>query len=1045
MSIRIATIVAFLIFSVQYVHGAGCISGSNSLLCETKDILYSGAEAESLRNTASALGSPALIYEHLRNHGEYAPYHGARSNSINTFLSLRGNDVDLASALIAMLRSQGIRSRYAQGLVRMPKSQLANWLGVTDTALASSILSDQGIPGVDATDANLVAFQHVWVEALVNQSNYRGGASNSASACSTEGGTCQWVPIDPSFKQKTYKDGSRMLLRDLSFDLESYYNSQNPSSPKYIPESKNKPPLQMFEEKALAYLREHHPGITLEDVADPGSIIPDQAGLLPASLPYEVMGSVTRYNTIEDHDTAEEVDWTKYLNSRIVPAVCPEYGAVIEAQIPLSSLSTQRLTVTAFDSEGTTVLGHRLDNQRVGWTWAITGPVQFTCPSGGTFTLQHNSKVNVELEIDAEPYRDPVTATYQDLVVGGYYLIATGGETSNWSQARRAYENLLQANRDYPIVIDISGSLGSAGAAYVDSNLNGAADSGDIALLDHLPAMDALTGGLLHVAQAIYYTRFREESERYGRIKGIASPISAYLGIVSAMEEVEYLDDVPFAVMPGGLLIDLKGIRLNGTWEIDKPGTYSSEAFKFLGHIGSALEHEVWQQITGYDAISTVRGFQFALEDGETLLRVAGRAGDNTFPTVTQVMGFTHAAPAGFTKHEYTLFDKRMVAWTNPDQNAAFDVFRMNLLNVPADDPQADRYIYRSAYGLNEFYAEYDDVENYFIAGQTHEGQLKTNLTQDSNGATYQSYDVVSAQSGTSGFAVASFTRIGTSSYRYVLNETSQHSDSGSPYTVPVSLWLADPGDTRFDYYDPGLGDGFTLQSTTVLSPAGFTASGAKSGSQVHLTVGKNTSLANGTYSVQVENKIFRYPYLHTYTPTLSIEVINNRFVDATTSFNSGPFNVTDNTNLTCGGQTYTAAPSVLLPKLRTCFDNAVIADGSQDWIVFFDRNQGFDETQLAFRSEGIAIKDHPTDFVRQMQADVYHTTGGFYEYLLPSHMPQDTYYLFNVYLRDLYGPEGDLSSSSYTIVNRSNLLPAGGGYVDPDAFVAPQPLTPGN
>lgn len=74
--------------------------------------MYSG-DAVALKE--QALGSPARIYEYLRNRAEYSPYHGARSNSVNVFLGLRGNDVDLASTLIGMLRSQGIRARYVQG------------------------------------------------------------------------------------------------------------------------------------------------------------------------------------------------------------------------------------------------------------------------------------------------------------------------------------------------------------------------------------------------------------------------------------------------------------------------------------------------------------------------------------------------------------------------------------------------------------------------------------------------------------------------------------------------------------------------------------------------------------------------------------------------------------------------------------------------------------------------------------------------------------------------------------------------------------------
>ena len=94
---------------------------------------------------AQQLSTPVAIYEYLRNNAEYALYHGSRSGSVNTFGGLRGNDVDLASTLIAMLRSRGVHARYAVGTVRVSADQVKNWLGVTNFDLAVSIMQNQGI------------------------------------------------------------------------------------------------------------------------------------------------------------------------------------------------------------------------------------------------------------------------------------------------------------------------------------------------------------------------------------------------------------------------------------------------------------------------------------------------------------------------------------------------------------------------------------------------------------------------------------------------------------------------------------------------------------------------------------------------------------------------------------------------------------------------------------------------------------------------------------------------------------------------------------
>ncbi len=744
-----------LLIGSSLVRAACTGGGTDPQLCETREVQYLSGDALALKDQAQALGSPAKIYEYLRNNAEYSPYHGARSNSVNAFLGLRGNDVDLASALIGLLRSQGIRARYVQGDVTITKAALANWLGVVDPTLAVALLRDQGIAHVVDTDLVNVSFQHVWVEALVDYGYYRGGQPSASAACNSAGPSCQWIPLDPSFKQKQYLSTYRMLLRNVNFDFNAYYGAQrNPSI-------KNKSPLEIYEEQALTYLRANQPGVTLKDVMDPGTIVTDESGLLPASLPFTPTGTVARYDSLDEHDAAQTTPWMKYLRTTVTwPGCSAINGLLPHYQVALSELSTKQLTLTMFGSGTNLIFGHRLDGQSVGGSINISagGGITVGCDDGVTRSLQAGIPVTVTVEVDAEPGRPSVKVDYVNLSVGGYFLIASGGETSNRSQVRRAYEKLLKANKDFPVVIDNTGALGTAGIAYVDKNANQIADTGDVALLDDLPAMDALTGGLLYVAQSTYYNRLREESERYSRLKGIISPVSAYLGVISSVQEVEYLNDLPFAIMPGGLLIDLKGIRYNGSWEIDQPAMYSNETFKFLGHVGSSLEHEVWQQITGYDAISTVRGIQFALEQGRQLVNIT----PTSFVSSLPALNFPSVAPAGFTKKEYTLFSRNLVAWayTGTNLGAAFEVFRPNVAGLAPTDPKTALATYRADNGFDTLFKNYDNLENFYIAEAAKEGKLKTAISVIDTNATYANFSVLSASSSTTGFSVASNAKV---------------------------------------------------------------------------------------------------------------------------------------------------------------------------------------------------------------------------------------------------------------------------------------------
>ncbi|MFX8608766.1 transglutaminase domain-containing protein, partial [Acinetobacter baumannii] len=83
--------------------------------------------------------------------------------------------MDIATTLIAMLRSQKIPARYAVGTVRIPTAQLNNWLGIGNVDVALQIFKDQGIQKVAlAADRSTVDMEHTWVEAFVPFDQYRG-------------------------------------------------------------------------------------------------------------------------------------------------------------------------------------------------------------------------------------------------------------------------------------------------------------------------------------------------------------------------------------------------------------------------------------------------------------------------------------------------------------------------------------------------------------------------------------------------------------------------------------------------------------------------------------------------------------------------------------------------------------------------------------------------------------------------------------------------------------------------------------------------------
>jgi len=643
------------------------VSGMCDDLGETDEVVYSGDRAKALRDKAAELASAASIYEYVRNEFEYALYHGSRSGSINTFLGRRGNDVDMASTLIAMLRSQNIRSRYAVATVKVASEKVMNWLGVEDLDLTVSIMKDQGIQKVDLSpDRTWVEFEHAWVEALVPFHNYRGIGFDVQVNCTSESEKCHWISLDPSFKQMTYKDNTIDIYDAVDFDgfdYDRYYDAIKDNDELY----KDKNPREIYEELILDYLKTYYPGKTLEDVADTGLIIHEQHLALPASLPYEIVSTVRRYDSVDEHDNSgtETKDWVKNVTLDVAKQASdgtPDPSVVMfsNKKFKLAELTTRRLTLTFEACGANCVLSKfRLDGEPKGATLIATGSLNWWDP------------FVIDITVDGAPGAEQgqpdntISVRYQNNYVGGYYLIGTGGDVSNWSQVHRAADELLAANETYAIINDQSG------VPYVDEDRDGVIDPEEIQLLEHEDGMDALTGGLMYTAMNLYFAKFRDEIARLDALNHVISPINGFVGIVSSVYDIEYLDETAFSVMPGGLLIDMKGQEFSGMWRSNAAEVAADKHFELIGHVMSSLEHEVWQELTGYDAVSTVRGFQMSIADnGASILNPKKNDTEDTLPGLYPTFGFGGQAPSPFQLQLLgagdDLFGTRPATWSHP-------------------------------------------------------------------------------------------------------------------------------------------------------------------------------------------------------------------------------------------------------------------------------------------------------------------------------------------------------------------------------------------
>ena len=557
-------ITPFLFFCFVWLQGLAWHAHAASNMDETKESQFSVANNPDLNAKTAELKTPAEMYEFIRNNADYALYQGARSGAINSFLALRGNDVDLSATLIAMLRSRGYPARFAVGTVKMSSAKVMNWLKVENADLAASLMKDQGIQKVVISgDKSTIDFEHVWVEALIPLDSYR-GTKLSNTSCVTTPASCNWIPLDPSFKQHVYKNNTLDPYTAISFDYTAYYNAIKNNDVS----RRDKNPLQIYEEQIQTWLKTNAPGKTLDDIPEFQEIIANENDILPVSLPFIMVNTPRNYNSVADHDalvpSVEVKKWVKtarvavYTNATIAAGI-PSYYYIYN-QI---DLATNRLTLTTEKTANTVDMVLRLNGVESARPLSInTNAIPIAVGDPFVIALLMDGAPAAATGADQE-----IEGTYSG-VVGGYYLVAVGGEMSNFSQPRRAAKQLLAANQQYKIVFNPS-DPGIGGQAcdvisrsnctpYVDANANGW-DASDIKLLDNKSAMDALTGGLLDVAATQYYAKFKDMIARVDGLNKVKSPIAGFLGVVSSTYDTEYIDGTAFSILPSGLLIDIKG------------------------------------------------------------------------------------------------------------------------------------------------------------------------------------------------------------------------------------------------------------------------------------------------------------------------------------------------------------------------------------------------------------------------------------------------------------------------------------------------------
>ena len=540
-----------------------------------------------VRLQAQALGfSPARILQWVQQNIRLQPYYGAQKGSQATLLSKSGGPMDIDSLTIALLRASDIPARFVFGNVTIvdntpsaAQARAARWLGVKTMAAANGVLNRGHFSGIayvpsGATDATAtgISFDHSWVEACVPYAHYRGSSIDAMGQ--------RWVPMDPSFGLPQYQPGVDTSSVDLDYTM-------------YMQSRSSELPDERYRRLVGQYALGLSPSQTLDQVPYAPTWTPSSMDVLPTSLPY----IVNQFNSILPGGTSEGAALPDYLNYYVTIVVKDgSSNALTPAwNLYLPDIALKRVTL---DFEGatpaaqTTLANWQKDGSG---TSALPCPMSVTpvirvdggSPATGTGSVDLctvNNLIHLSASIDLQSTLTVYDYEFPGVAAGNYHAL------------------LADALQNSDAVLSLQ-------AQKLLSNVRSTAS----------PAanLDAVEGAYLDLVGRKFFYHVDQGAQLLGQLDGTTGHMGHSVGFATTQAKVEYAFDLPFAVTRSGYLIDVAGQDRS----VDlSTGQYTVKHLKLLAYMGSAYESYLWQENARLDAVSTVRGLQYAAEKGVPVL-----------------------------------------------------------------------------------------------------------------------------------------------------------------------------------------------------------------------------------------------------------------------------------------------------------------------------------------------------------------------------------------------------------------------------------------
>ncbi|MDE7422511.1 MAG: hypothetical protein K2N51_02270 [Lachnospiraceae bacterium] len=540
---------------------------------------------DEIRTEFEELSSVLEVYQYIKNN--YMPefYYGSRKGSVGAFEEKAGNDYDLSSLLLAVLRDREIPAHYVRGEIEITAEQAIKWTAADNINAALRMISSLGIPVTGLTkDGDIVAvrLEHVWVEAYVPYTDYRGAGNQS--------GESLWIPLDVSFKELNHLEGIDLTsINDYINNPENFLTADTEMNGVNIGGISTV--VNGQDSALIKYLLENgYAGSTQDEVFGGREIVYEDLGYLPLTLPYKVSEKTDSFSDIP-------LELTDSLSFSLVG------NSAYELEFNGAKSINKKLYTP--DLYGKRVV--------LAYTPASEADEEILEQYGGIFkTPAYLLKLKPQLIVDGEVVAEGsvCNAGYRQKYT---INIHNGSPHKNDSKV----ENSVAAGGIYCIALDY-GTISAGELEKLSDNMDALKE---IVSEDNIYT-DAAMGEMLNSIAKAYFAQLDMYNAVISGQYNVTSTRDLSIGIVGFNINVVYTFNRPAELNEGGVFLDI-GHDVHSVVSNDNNNKNEKTYMLQSGIYASAMEHGILEQVTGVESVSTIKTFQYAVENNISFHAIA--------------------------------------------------------------------------------------------------------------------------------------------------------------------------------------------------------------------------------------------------------------------------------------------------------------------------------------------------------------------------------------------------------------------------------------